>query len=1534
MDHEALTSAVRRLLDDPRVDPELEVSGTEEAAHAVRLLDEGLREGPGVFRRMAEGAQRGAETLSSDPLQVLSEFVQNANDARASQLRFLWRPDALLIAHDGVSVRMGDVLLLGMPWLSGKTADVQSTGRFGIGLSTLRALATTWEVHCHPFHVRFADLALEPVAPPELPEEISGPQWTVFRIPLESDALPASDLFEWFESWSDASLLFLQHLKRLEVSDGERTAVLALSWEEAARDRVPVGGADTDVLVRIATASDGAVWRVYEAQVPPRPGWERHHKAVGAAMPVAVALPLQPQGHGSVHAGLPVAPLNVAARVHAQFDPVASREGFADSRLNQQLVPLVADLWGAAVRDVLGRVDSAAWHLVPLPSTAGATSPDRLQDTIRAALHSRARQSLAPELTLPVADGGPTARLAEFAVEEAALSGVLDDADIIRLSGAPYAFPATSRDRAGRWRRVLADWRSAGAADLRPEVRVTDALDLFDEADRDVTRLIRLAAVALEAGHEYALTRKPCVVTVDGRPLCPSARQHAFVEGTGDTTGVLDHLGVVLDLHSAYWEEDRWSKRVVDWLRRQGWLVRRDDSAAVLRLVARLGESGGRLPDAGEADEVARLTALQRALGEVPKKLRDALGPDIGRAIRLNGFTFDDQGEEKSRRVQPHAAYLSSALESADGDRFAVAARKTPGLVWVQRSYARSLLSAAQSNGLSRTAFLRLLGVADTPRLTPVPRSQYHHSYFKRYAADSRSGLARDCMWRSPDRWRAMSEKRANFTLDDLISADLVAVVANIVAERNVEERRRRTAALLRTLAGPVTSPAQGRVSMAWADRKWIVRGETSAMWVWRLRDTAWLEDADGALRTPTELQLRTPDAEALYGHDDPGYLQSAIHQALATRADVLTVLGVSGDPDVPRLMDRLRELRERTQGNAEVGDGLRAEALLVYRALARRLTERSVDTPRAEVEKQIRHGFMGEELVLTDQGWMTSGACFRGTAVLRGFRPFALTGSDLEPLWRVLGISEPGAEDLADVLKEIAQAGSAPDVRQQQVMLNALRRLRDRVTSDDGQVQLGLRNKLRPLPLWTTVGWTKIRPVFAVDHSGVERALTERLPLWKPGGDVQQFASLLGLLRVTPLDVVGAQVVDGQKLPPDGTLTEDFRRAVVALQDLLVRDEPEVAESFTDWTWLAGLEVRLHPGLRIRLVPGGGHEPIELPIDAQIDRELGTIFIRSVEALRAKGGAGTAIASLFATDRTRVGHRWRDVWEENLVETVREGALTSTGQQDQEERQRLDEQLRRREQENPPSRPLPSASASRPAPLRPVGGVPAPRPASDAPPAPLPSVPPPFPRPEQLPRPRRLVGAAEFDKRPRKVTRTGTPSPHSGTSSRSVPTRTGGIKRRSSYYLPQPRPGGASPREQSAPLGYRDPDKERLVLRALRQILREQGIELEDQRGVWGLGADAFDSVGRYYEIKAHGGAVPPELTLTRAEFVRALSEGENYTLVIASYLEEDTGTPTLRLVTDPVNRFEVEPPTDVRLKGIHDTDVDSTLYEWPAEE
>ncbi|WP_406514491.1 hypothetical protein OG851_42990 (plasmid) [Streptomyces sp. NBC_00161] len=223
---------------------------------------------------------------------------------------------------------------------------------------------------------------------------------------------------------------------------------------------------------------------------------------------------------------------------------------------------------------------------------------------------------------------------------------------------------------------------------------------LEEDGEPDLTRTVRLTAVAIETGHEQALTRRPCIVAADGRRLRPSAAATAFADaaasaGPAHRAGALDVLGIVVDLHPAYWEEDQWSKRVVEWLRRRDCLVRRDDTAAVLKIAARLGEAGGVIPGATDEVDTARLVALQRALGEMPKKVRESLGPGIGRAIRLRCFTYDAAGNEQPQRRKPRTAYLSQALESADGDRFAVAARKTPGLAWVHRSYARALLSAA-----------------------------------------------------------------------------------------------------------------------------------------------------------------------------------------------------------------------------------------------------------------------------------------------------------------------------------------------------------------------------------------------------------------------------------------------------------------------------------------------------------------------------------------------------------------------------------------------------------------------------------------------------------------------------------------------------------------------------------------------------------------------------------------------------------------------------------------------------------------------
>ncbi|MFL4905967.1 sacsin N-terminal ATP-binding-like domain-containing protein [Streptomyces sp. MMS24-I2-30] len=1522
---EELIAAVEALLSDPRTDPGVDVETVEQAARAVGLLEEGLQTGPGVFRLMAEGGQRGAETLSSDRLQVLSEMVQNADDMGASQVRFIWRPEELLIAHDGKGVRLADILLLGLPWLSGKSSDADATGRFGIGLATLRALATTWEVHCRPFHVRFADLSIRSVEPLVVPEQLVGPKWTVFRIPLAPDVLSASELFEWFETWNDSSLLFLRHVRRVEArrdclagqeaEDGTPPVMLKLSWTEISRRRLCIDGEEADARIREARTANGALWRVYDAYVAPRGTSTRRHKAVGDSMPVAVALPVHGPEVGSVHAGLPVAELRAAARVHAQFDPVVSREGFAAGRWNEDLVPLVADLWAAATLDVLSDVEPSAWHLVPVPSPSDPSSPSRLQDSIRAALVDRSRTWLASRISLPCPDG-TVKPLSALAVEAPQLSGVLDDEDIARLAGLPNTFPRRARDGAQYWREVLTDWRSQGTTELACVVQVKDALSSLADTEYDIEQTIHLTAVAIEEDLDSLLRIRPCIIAADGRRLRPTALGVAFAEPQDAEprgTNPLDALGIVVDLDAGYAQNSQWSRRVLDWLRKQGSLVRRDDTAAVLSRIERMGRGDRRI--GGETGSgVEQLIAIQAALGEVSKKVRERLGPGIGSAVLLDGYEHDSDGNEKPCKVPPAHAYLPQMLQSTDGDRFAVAAGKTPGIKWVHRSYSRTLLSQAQC-GLSRTAFLRVLGVADAPRLMELQTS----GETKKYEADFRIGLSRGC-WMSPTA-RTIELRRlgADYTLDDRSSPDLDAVVQHIIAEQIPQERRRRTAALLQTLGRPgmITSSEHADVQAAEARRRWISRGQTAALWVWRLRESAWLEDTSGKLRTPAQVHLCTRDAQALYGQDDPGYLHPAIQEATSNRSDVLAALGVNGDPDVPQLINRLRELRKRSGAPGMVDDRLKAEVYLVYRALAGRLKSEPAGTSRSELRK-VRDAFNGSDFVLTDQGWRGAGDCFRGPTILRGFRPFTIPDPELNPLWDALWIKEPKPEDLANVLKEIAQSGTQLQADQQRVMLEALRSLADTVTSTDGPISLGLRSKLRWLPLRTTLGWTQERPVYAVDHPAIARTLGQHLHVWQPGGDLQQFTGLLSVLKVHKLEASAARVVAPDRASPDRQLTEDFRWAVTSLQDTLVRDEPAAAEAFTDWAWLTELEVRVLPGLRIRLNPGEDHEVIEVPVDAHVDRETKALFVSSPEALRTKPGGGLAVASLFSRERIHVSHRWRDLWEMDWQQDGPGTPLVPSGLQDHEDRERLASQLRERELSRPPGPTVPAQPSG---PAKPPTGALSPRSIPAPPSIPMPSgvgSPPAPPSAE----PRKLVSLAELQARTPKATRTAfSPQPRSASSERS----------QRAASLPQPRQGGAGPNERSGMLGYQDRDKEKTVLALLAEILDASGRTLEDQRGLQRLGADAVDSTGHFYEIKAHGGAEPAEVSLTSAELTRALAERDNYSLVIASNLEEGRGTPTLRIITDPLRFFEVESMADVKLRGVRDADVDATVWQWP---
>lgn len=258
-----------------------------------RLIDEL----PAKIKDSVSGGRDAAEALSTDPLQGIAEIVQNADDQLASTVTITWDAEtpALLIAHDGTRLHLADLVAMVLPWVSTKRGDNRSTGRFGIGLNTLRTIGDGLHIHCHPYHATLKGGRLTVAAPlmSHLDEE-DRPQ-TVLRIPLAADAdLQPDDIRAWLQQWGSAALLFLRSVRtvRLLGPDGDIDVELSLWRRPRRRRRLAVGGTYFKVdITEVVDGSGDGRWLRYEAELPSPAGVTRAKKSTGPTTPVSVAVP-------------------------------------------------------------------------------------------------------------------------------------------------------------------------------------------------------------------------------------------------------------------------------------------------------------------------------------------------------------------------------------------------------------------------------------------------------------------------------------------------------------------------------------------------------------------------------------------------------------------------------------------------------------------------------------------------------------------------------------------------------------------------------------------------------------------------------------------------------------------------------------------------------------------------------------------------------------------------------------------------------------------------------------------------------------------------------------------------------------------------------------------------------------------------------------------------------------------------------------------------------------------------------------------
>ena len=1102
-------------------------------------------------------------------------------------------------------------------------------GRFGIGLTTLRSLSETLEVHCYPYHVRFGDPFVSPIPPRRMPAGFDIAGWTTFRVPLAKGRVSPTELSGWLDRWDDSALLFLRTVSRisLRTREGEIVSELSISREVQPKARLRLSTAAGDVSRERVIAHDGRSWMVYRTEFPTPEGVTRAHKATDPTTPVGIALPMHEVEAGMIHAGLPVAPTGMAVFANAQFDPTTSRQEFPDNEWNRALVPLVAELWGAAVLNAFDRDPRSTWQTIPV--TAGADEQFRMPVILRleAEVISSARQQVAPRLALPV--GNRSLPLAELAVEDRPLERVLTLAETADLAGLDAAVPTEVRDADGRWRAVLEDWRSAGV-DLPTPVSVDQALDLLKDEKRAPKDVIALCSVGLKQELGERLLELPCVVARDDRRLPPPKRDSPEAVAP-DVSPLAQQLGVVIPLHPAYLEDDPGARRVLEWLRKCGAVVDGTDDLEVVERLAVAGRSDRHVP---RPLGVEQLQALRAVFEQLQQEERRRLGFDVGRAVELEAYEYELKGGKKRRRmttVRPTDAYLPRTIEREERG-FAVAADKAPGVFWTNGRYFRHLRSPYGRQGIGAQRFLRLLGAETAPRI------RLHPQLKQPYVVDKRPALEASIEGGVPARAEMLAERDATHSLEDRDSPALELVIQDIARVRSGPKRRSRAAALISTLARAWNRLGDyAEVRSAYAYNGWDDKGAMPAYWLWQARDVEWLDDERGKPRRPSELRVRTPGTEAVYGPDRSNFVHADLYGG--NWQPVLSALGVLGDPSRGQLVARLKDLRAATQEGEYPRLEAEKETAIVYKALARSLQGASTRSDLSPT--QVRREFSnGEGLILTDAGWRSPERVFGGDPVLGPYGVFAPAIEDTEALWEALGLRRPSVMDCVKVIRKIARRFPV-EPSDTAILLDALRV----IASDyNANATAKERRALRELPLLTQRGWVRQRPVFVTDDQLLADGLGDRLEIWRPGGELEQFSPILEALRVRRIDAANAQVVRPDMAEEDTDCTDFFREAILQLHEDLVRNEPDLALGATVlWERLRGFEVRIHPSLAVRVtVDSDIATEYECAVAVKVDVNRDAVFIRSRWDLTSVDRGGRALATLFNGDGRRLAHAWR----------------------------------------------------------------------------------------------------------------------------------------------------------------------------------------------------------------------------------------------------------------------------------------------------
>ena len=182
--------------------------------------------------------------LYSDRTHFIFELLQNAEDARASQVHFSLYPDRLEVTHNGRPFTEADVRGICGLVEGTKAEDLTTIGRFGIGFKAVYAYTMGPEIHSGREHFRIDHY----VRPVEVPVRPLDDGLTLFVFTLDRGQVVPTEAVRAIgmrlRSLRSRTLLFLRHIQSISwtTEDGVQATCRRESSVEGVGRRVVLTG--------------------------------------------------------------------------------------------------------------------------------------------------------------------------------------------------------------------------------------------------------------------------------------------------------------------------------------------------------------------------------------------------------------------------------------------------------------------------------------------------------------------------------------------------------------------------------------------------------------------------------------------------------------------------------------------------------------------------------------------------------------------------------------------------------------------------------------------------------------------------------------------------------------------------------------------------------------------------------------------------------------------------------------------------------------------------------------------------------------------------------------------------------------------------------------------------------------------------------------------------------------------------------------------------------------------------------------------